>query len=447
MQSPELSSRLTAVAIATLLCGSVSPSRADAGVAGIAVYEALQRSERVRVVVSFVPPAAPAGDLQALSRRVAEVKRRVLFDVEPEEFRITTEWQTVSAVAGDISLRGLELLLRDPNVDRIDVDVPGHIALAQSVSLIRANELISQGLSGAGVTVAVLDTGIDGGHPDLSDDIVDEACFCQNADGSGCCPGGGTSAMGSGAARDEQGHGTNVAGIVTSRGSVAPRGVAPDAKIVAVRVMDASGVASGTAQVISGLEYVLTSHPEVRVVNMSLGFESLFSSVCDSSASFTSAFAQVIGSLKGRGTIVFASSLNSGSSSQIGLPACISSAVAVGAVYDDNLGSVSFGCTDSTTRADQVACFSNSNALVDILAPGAATTAPGIGGGVSTWLGTSQASPHAAGAAALLLQAKGGLSPDQILTAFKATGAVVTDPKNGMSFPRIDVAAALRATP
>jgi len=447
MGAPVFEGRVAGIVVGMLLGGSLAPAPVEAGVAGIAVYEALQRSERVRVVVSFVPPASPAGDLQTLSRRVAEVKRRVLFDVEPEEFRITTEWQTVSAVAGDISLRGLELLLRDPNVDRIDVDVPGHIALAQSVSLIRASELISQGLSGAGVTVAVLDTGIDGGHPDLSDDIVAEACFCQNADGSGCCPGGGTSAMGSGAARDEQGHGTNVAGIVTSRGSVAPRGVAPDAKIVAVRVMDASGVASGTAQVISGLEYVLTSHPEVRVVNMSLGFESLFSSVCDSSASFTSAFAQVIGSLKGRGTIVFASSLNSGSSSQIGLPACIGSAVAVGAVYDDNVGSVSFGCTDSTTRADQVACFSNSNALVDILAPGAATTAPGIGGGVSTWLGTSQASPHAAGAAALLLQAKGGLTPDQILNAFKATGVVVTDPKNGMSFPRIDVVAALSATP
>jgi subtilisin family serine protease len=447
MQTRGLSSHLTGIAVAALASGSLAATPAEAGVAGIAVYEALQQSERVRVVISFVPPETPAGDLQTLSRRVAETKRRVLFDVEPDEFRITDEWQTVSAVAGDISLRGLEILLRDPNVDRIDVDVPGHIALAQSVSLIRASELISQGLSGAGVTVAVLDTGIDGGHPDLSDDIVAEACFCQNADGSGCCPGGGTSAMGSGAARDEQGHGTNVAGIVTSRGSVAPRGVAPDAKIVAVRVMDAGGVASGTAQVISGLEYVLTSHPEVRVVNMSLGFESLFSSVCDSSASFTSAFAQVIGSLKSRGTIVFASSLNSGSSSEIGLPACIGSAVAVGAVYDDNIGSVSFGCTDSTTRADQVACFSNSNALVDILAPGAATTAPGVGGGVSTWLGTSQASPHAAGAAALLLQAKGGLSPDQILAAFKATGVVVTDPKNGMSFPRIDVVAALSAAP
>ena len=210
-----------------------------------------------------------------------------------------------------------------------------------------------------------------------------------------------------------------------------------------LKVLDGSGAFSSTAQIVSGFDYILTSRPDVKVVNMSLGTSILFSGPCDNDQSFTMAFAQAINNLKARGTVTFASSLNNGSPSQIGLPACVQAAIAVGAVYDANIGTVSFGCTDSTTAADRVACFSNSNAVVDLLAPGAAITAAGRGGGTSTFLGTSQACTHAAGAAALLLSSKPTLSPDQIEAAFKNTGVNITDPKNGLSFKRIDVKAAL----
>jgi subtilisin family serine protease len=82
---------------------------------------------------------------------------------------------------------------------------------------------------------------------------------------------------------------------------------------------------------------------------------------------------------------------------------------------------------------------------VDLLAPGAAITSTGIGGGTSTFLGTSQACPHAAGAAALLLSAKPGLSADQVQNVLKNTGVNVTDPKNGITSRRIDLKAALSA--
>ncbi|MBK8027395.1 MAG: S8 family serine peptidase [Chloroflexi bacterium] len=96
------------------------------------------------------------------------------------------------------------------------------------------------GLTGAGVRVAVLDSGIDTDHPDLADDLIAQVCFT----------GGGTPALGSCppadtntgiSAEDENGHGTNVAGIITSDGTVAPIGFAPDAQIVAVRVLDGFG--------------------------------------------------------------------------------------------------------------------------------------------------------------------------------------------------------------
>jgi hypothetical protein len=127
----------------------------------------------------------------------------------------------------------------------------------------------------------------------------------------------------------------------------------------------------------------------------------------------------------------------------MGAPACIANAISVGAVYDANVGSVTLGCTDATTSADKVTCFSNTNATLDLLAPGARITSTGRGGGTSTFVGTSQASPHAAAAAALLLQAGSSLTPTEIETALESTGVPATDPKNGLTFPRIDVFAAL----
>ena len=124
------------------------------------------------------------------------------------------------------------------------------------------------------------------------------------------------------------------------------------------------------------------------------------------------------------------------------MPACIGNAIAVGAVYKGDVGTITFGCTDATTAADRVACFSNSDSQVDVLAPGADCTSAGIGGGVSTFVGTSQACPVAAGVAALILSAHPGLSPDALEAAMKNTGVTITDP-DGLSFRRIDAKAAV----
>ena len=413
--------------------------------AGFEVYEALRTNPWARVVVALTPPSNTIVEVDDLSAAVAAIKDRVFFDLDERDFIMSHNWKTISAVAGDLTARGLVTLLSDPNVERIDLDIPGRMAGAESVPLIRADELRSLGVTGVGVVIAVLDTGVDTDHPDLNDHIIAQKCFCANADGSGCCPGGETEASGPGSAEDDHGHGTNVAGIITGGGRVAPVGVAPGAQIVAIRVLDKDGTASGSSQVLSALDWILNSKPGVKIVNMSLVFTN-FPGVCDSSASYALAFTQAINALTNRGTIVFASSGNNGLADQIALPACISSAVAVGAVYDSNIGSITFGCTDSRTRADQVACFSNSSTAVDIVAPGGAITAAGIGNGRSTFLGTSQASPHAAAVAALLLQAKPELTPERIRTVLRNSGVPVTDDKSGLTFRRINAHAAWSAT-
>src|SRR6185436_14560220 len=102
-------------------------------------------------------------------------------------------------------------------------------------------------------------------------------------------------------------------------------------------------------------------------------------------------------------------------------------------------------CSDSSTFTNKVTCFSNSNATTDIFAPGAAITSCYLNGGVTTYYGTSQASPHAAGCAADLFSANPALTPAQIETALKTSGVSVVDPKNNRTFPRIDCLGALAA--
>jgi subtilisin family serine protease len=210
-------------------------------------------------------------------------------------------------------------------------------------------------------------------------------------------------------------------------------------------VTDRQSRFASASQVISGLNWIALEHPEVRVVNMSLGSDELFSGACDNASAYTLAYASAVASLRARGAVVFAASGNNGSATSMAAPACIESVVAVGAVYDSGVGSFSaFGCGDATTEADQPACFSNSGPQLDLLAPGAPITSARLGGGSGVFWGTSEATPHAAGAAALLFESDSRAAPDRVEALLETSGKPVRDARNARVTPRVDVAAALR---
>ena len=432
-------SRRAVAAIVVCALGGGSVQAADVGAN---VVEALRERPRVRVIVALREPTTSVANLSLRNDEVHGVQGRVLDRLQPNDFVLTHRWASLNAFAGEVTLSGLRTLLADPEVLMVDEDPIAYMDLAETAALIRVDQVRGAGTTGRGVTVAVLDTGVDTHHPDIRDGLAAEQCFCNSAGGAGCCPNGTAEQSGPGSAEDDNGHGTNVTGIITSDGRVAPPGIAPDAMVVVVKVLDKTGSGTSTG-ILSALDFIINKHPEVKVVNLSLGLGNLFPGVCDSAASFTTAFASAVNTLRGRGAVFFASSGNNGSSSQIAVPACIGNAIAVGAVYKGDVGTITFGCTDATTAADRVACFSNSDSQVDVLAPGAPVTSAGIGGGVSTFVGTSQACPVAAGVAALILSAHPGLSPDAVEAAMKNTGVTVTDPKNGLSFRRIDAKAAV----
>jgi len=121
--------------------------------------------------------------------------------------------------------------------------------------------------------------------------------------------------------------------------------------------------------------------------------------------------------------------------------------VSVGAVYDAGAGAIDWGvCTDSTTAADKVICFSNADASLDLLAPGSAIVSSARGGGTSSLSGTSMASPHTAAVAALLLDAAPGLTPDQVEARLRSTGVSIVDSASGLAACRVDALNAIQNT-
>jgi subtilisin family serine protease len=398
-----------------------------AGIVGRDVEHELRERGAARVIVMMRDGSLPALDVG--------------------EFTTIARWHHATAFAG-VVLResAIAKLEADPNVWRADLDTDGSGSDAESTPLIGANVVQAMGYTGKGVTVAILDSGVDTTHPDLASRIVDQHCFCANGS-TGCCPNGQTEQSGAGSAVDDNGHGTNVCGIVASKGTIAPIGIAPGVNLVVVKVLDRNNLFSSTVQIITALEWVFDNHPEVSVINMSLGTNARFTSYCDFSASFTAAMGQVIDAFYRRGTVVFVSSGNDAKSDSMEAPACLLNAVSVGAVYDSDNGTVTFPgvCTDTTTTADQITCFSNSNATLDLLGPGAIITSTGRGGGRSNYIGTSQASPHCAAAAAVLLEVQPLLKPSEIESILKATGKPIFDSRNGVTTPRIDLLAAVQS--
>lgn len=367
-------------------------------------------ADRVRVVVVTEPnhTAVRANVISALDRAT---------DIEP--------WGDSPTFAAEIDRDDLDALRNDPRVRAIAIDEGGGAGLTESLPFIHADAVHLQGIDGRGTTVAVLDSGIDTDHPAFAGRITGEACFCDNRNGTGCCPGGVTTRIGIGAAEDDQGHGTHVAGIVS--------GVAPATYIVAVKVLDAGNRFQSFTQIYRALEWIADNRPDVNAINMSLGSDALFTDAQCGSFAIAWGLQPVIARLRDRGVLIAASSGNNGDTDHTWLPACMTEVLGVGATFDNS---------------DNVALFTNSSASLDLLAPGVAITSTARGGGTTTLSGTSMAAPHVAGLIALMKQVGGRAFPsDSIQTILENSGQPVTDPRNSLTVPRIDALVTIAATP
>ena len=406
------------------------------------------------VIVGLKKPLLAAdATLEEKCIAIREIQTQVLADLAPDEFRTVYQYEIIASITGFVNEQGLAKLAANPLVSAIGTDTAaGHGHLDVSVPFINADDVHSVpglGYTGEGITVAVLDTGIDSDHPDLKDNLASGWYhFLSTGSGAG--------------AEDDHGHGTNVAGIITSKGIVAPIGVAPDADILAIKVLDSSNSFQRMSDITAGVNYVVTHRADydaLYIINMSLGTNELFTLCpCDNYQSSNPNYQwlrdlrDALNAAKDAGIVTFASSGNNGSWTQMPAPACLSVAVAVAAVYDQDLGrepnsgTYSCGCYDNTTYPDLLACFSNRNGCNELAAPGRNIKSSGMGGVISEFTGTSQASPHCAAVAALICE-KIILArifdfyptPNGIVNNMKNTGHPTTDPHNTIPNPiRVD---------
>lgn len=371
-------------------------------------------------------PALPAPGLRSVARRRALAERSLalgdlvdpLLEALPGDVDLVRRYSHVPQVALTLASRdAAERVLALPGVTGMDADVVVETTDAESFPMIGQPEATLAGFQGAGTAVAVLDTGADWMVADLgSCTAVGTPATCRVAYAADFAPSDGS--------RDNNGHGTNVSAIVA--------GVAPQTDILALDVFN--GSLAYSTDIIAALNWVVANEATygIAAVNMSLGSGS-FTAPC------TDVFSSAITSVRAADIAVVVASGNNAYTNAVASPACNAGAITVGAVYDSNLGGMAWsGCSDSSSAADKVTCFSNAASFLDILAPGALISQGGY-----TMGGTSQASPHVAGAVAVMRAAHPTDTIDDIESALESTGVTVTDHRNGLTFPRLDLAAAV----
>lgn len=320
--------------------------------------QAAHEQGRVRVMVTL--HSAP----QAPSRATASPQERteanattdaVLRALPPRGHVLRHRYAQVPAIALDADPATLRRLRDHPSVRSIDIDAGGSggaVEPDEATRLNKVSDLKDLGLDGAGLKVAVIDTGVDTDHADLQARLIGEQCFCSG--GGGCCPNGSAVKSGAGAAQDDNGHGTNVAGIIVGEGSVVPRGGVPAARLVAIKVLDRNNRFCCTSDVVAALDWLATAHPDVDVVNLSLGTDALFGGDCDGVAAYTQALSAAVNALVERGAVVTVSSGNAGGLTGMAAPACVRNALSVGATWDFAGGrSVSWAAATSPQRPDR----------------------------------------------------------------------------------------------
>jgi len=383
----------------------------------IEIEEELKKEEEVPVIIEL----NEENELSLITKLVVE---EVTPDSLPnEEFEGKHEFETFNGFSGKITKEGFEKLKNNPRVKGIYLDREFQISLSDSVPLINADSTWNIKLNDINITgdstVCVLDTGIDYIHPDLG------GCL-----GSGCkVIDGHDFVTPDNDPIDDNGHGTHVAGIIAANGDL--RGVAPDAKLIALKVCDSSGTTCFVSDVTKAIEWCIFNQTkyDINTITMSFG-GGAFSDICDAESGFES-LVSAINSAVSSGISLFASSGNSGSTTSIVAPACISNVISVSA----------------TDKNDNIASFSDRNNLLDLMAPGSNIVSTNLGGGSASKSGTSMATPHATASAVLLhqyIRELNGtiLNQDGIKYALK-NGKDIYDSGSDLTFPRIDISNAI----
>ena len=373
-------------------------------------------NDEVRIIIQLEsePVSAYKSRLQTASGRLTSVEReqirsyarelqrshqRLIGEIEAQGMglQVRREYSYIfNGLAASVKMADMERIEALPQVRAVHPDYQVHTLLDDSVPLIGADQVWTmqdpggQPVTGQGIRVAILDTGIDYTHPDLG------GCF-----GPGCKVMGGYDFVNDDADPwDDNGHGTHCAGIVAANGTV--KGVAPDADLYAYKVCNQSG-SCWSSDIIAGIERATdpdgdpTTNDAVDIISMSLGG----SGDPDDSKS------QAVDAAVEQGVVVVVAAGNEGPDYQtVRSPGVARKAFTVGATDKSDV------IYSRSSRGPVLGFYELSKP--DIVAPGVSINSTYPGGGYASMSGTSMATPHVAGAAALIKQLHPTWTPEMI---------------------------------
>lgn len=408
---------------------------------------------------------------QALRQNIHSRQQRFLESLGSDPFLLRHRLKNQLTLSAHVTPAVLKKLSEHPMVESIEPVIYFEPHLSQGISLMNAaNARMTH--SGAGVSVAICDTGIDYTHPMLGAGGFPNSKVIGGYDlgdnDANPIPDGGA-------------HGTACAGIAAGDiGSTGDYigGVAYNAKLYALKITAGSDGSATNVTIAAAWDWCVTHQYDdpanpIMVISTSFGGGRYYGD-CDGSP-FPSSLKIAAQNAVAAGITVLASSGNDGFCDSISSPACVSDVLSVGAVYDASFGTYSpcinadscasktatSGCSSGyyasdVTAADAVTSYSNTASFLDILAPSNQAYTTDISGAsgysasdyTPSFGGTSAACPYAAGAVACLQSAARDvtgafLTPQEVRSILVSSGDAVTDGKVAITKPRVNLGGAV----
>jgi len=413
------------------------------------VEKSLETNKEVNVIVYLKHPNIVAEYKNEQDRVLNRINYVYYRDRMQDNYdlRLKHRYKTINAFSGNITKNGLEKLRSDSNVESIVLSKNYNVQLNEARPLVNAstaNSIVVNNfnITGRGQTICIIDTGINYSHESFG------SCTESNFLNGLCAKvlNGTNTYSNNNNILDDNGHGTHVAGIAAANSSV--KGIAPDANIIMIKACDASG-SCPEADILDGIDWctLYKEQYNISAISLSLGDGSSYTSAtCPITwnSNINAAYAKNIN--------VIVASGNEAYTDGISHPGCAANLTSVGAIYDDNVGSKSWGgiCSDSTTAADKIVCFTNRFSNLDLLAPGSVIISTSKSGGTESKSGTSMATPVISGMVALLQQYYqeefgNSLNQSRIYDALNGTGKKILDSSTGYTFSRADAYASIKS--